>query len=81
MNCVSSPETAAPFSLHCQSDMNESADFKPAIFRGSVINPDVDKLRQELSSLNSFVSKLEYARSSDGENSLARSVVGCEEKM
>ncbi|KAG0590846.1 hypothetical protein KC19_1G130900 [Ceratodon purpureus] len=75
-----SPETAARSLLHHQGSMSQSPDLKSDIFRGSFMDPAVGKLRQELSSLDSFVSKLEHVRSSDGDQSQAPSP-GVEEKM
>lgn len=46
-------------------------------FRGSSLkNPSVDKMRNELYSLKSLVSKLEHVRGNDGEQSQTSSIAG-----
>ncbi|KAG0590862.1 hypothetical protein KC19_1G131900 [Ceratodon purpureus] len=78
---ISSPETPPLFMSHHQKSRSESPDYKTDISRGSVSNPAVEQLRQELSSMKFLVSKLEHVRGSDGEQSQASSVRGDEEKM
>lgn len=62
---ISSPKTPTHFKSHYQRSTSESPGYNSDTSRGSVKNPAVDQLRQELSSLKSLVSKLEHVSGSE----------------